>query len=181
MLDAPVRYDEPSGRAARRKRHVLYIAFTVIVSAVVVFGVLEALIGTPGYGIDSGTAHASAEGTSLAVRYAHATRGQLASPFEVTVRRDGGFDGPVTLAISRTYLDLFLTNGVSPSAESETSTADAVLMTFDPPPRATPWASLGMSSPSRARLFTSRDGFVSVVDATGAPVVTATFTTRVHV
>lgn len=181
MLDAPVRYDEPSGRAARRKRHVLYIAFTVIVSAVVVFGVLEALIGTPGYGIDSGTAHASAEGTSLAVRYAHATRGQLASPFEVTVRRDGGFDGRVTLAISRTYLDLFLTNGVSPSAESETSTADAVLMTFDPPPAGDTMGITWDVVAKPSSFFTSRDGFVSVVDATGAPVVTATFTTRVHV
>ena len=77
LLQAPVRYDEPSGRAAQRKRHTLYLFFTVIVSAVVLFGLLEALTRTPGYGIDSGTVHTSGNGTSLTVRYAHATRGQL--------------------------------------------------------------------------------------------------------
>lgn len=180
-LEAPIRYDLADGRAACAKRRVLYVVFAVVVSAIVLFGLVEAVTGAPGYGIDSATTRASSGDTSLAVRYARATRGQLTSPFEVTVRRAGGFDGPVTVAISRSYLDLFITNGVSPSADSETSTSDAVLMTFDTPPSGDTMSIRWDVVAKPSAFFASRDGFVTVVDASGSAVVSATFTTRVHV
>jgi hypothetical protein len=180
VLEVPVRYDSPAGLAARAKRHLLYTVFSVVVSAIVLFGLLEAVTGAPGYGIDSATARASSGSTSLAVRYAHATRGQLTSPFEVTVHHDGGFDGPITLAISRGYLDLFITNAVSPSAASETSTSDSVLMTFDAPPTGETMSVRWDVVAKPSSFFTSRDGFVRVVDSSGAAIVSASFTTRVH-
>ena len=96
------------------------------------------------------------------------------------MRREGGFDGPVTVAVSHDYLDLFISNGVSPAAASETSSADAVYLTFDPPPTgdtmSVAWDVVAKPTP----FFITRHGFVSVVDSTGASDLTARFETRVH-
>ena len=82
--------------------------------------------------------------------------------------------------MSRHYLDLFVTNAVSPSADAETGSADAVFMTFDPPPAGDTLSIDWDVVTKPASFFTSRGGFVSVVDSTGTPELTASFETRVH-
>jgi hypothetical protein len=73
-------------------------------------------------------------GLSVRLDYAVATRPGLATPWTLTVERPGGFDHPVVVATSASYLAAFDINGVSPQpAESTSSAGAAVVWTFAPP------------------------------------------------
>lgn len=181
QVSGPRRYDEPDSARSRRGRNALYIVFTVVVTAVVALALVEAIVGFPGFGIDTNTATASARGTTLRVRYAEVTRGQLASPFHVTVEHEGGFDGPVSLAVSSEYLDLFLTNDLSPAPTSETAEPDALLMTFDAPPHGDTLSVRWDLVAKPAAEFTTRTGTAAVLDDAGGTIVSVDFTTRVRV
>jgi hypothetical protein len=82
------------------------------------------------------TGRTSARGTGgleIRLAYAHTTRPGLASPWTLTVERDGGFDGPIHVATTASYLRAFDDNAVVPAPDSETSRGDTVVWTFDPP------------------------------------------------
>ena len=83
------------------------------------------------------TGHTSARGTDgLEVRldYARTTRPGLSSPWTLTVERRGGFDGPIHVATTDSYLRAFDNNAIAPDPDSQTSRGDTVVWTFDPPP-----------------------------------------------
>jgi hypothetical protein len=77
---------------------------------------------------------ASAQGYELETEYAVVSRPGLATPWAVTVRHPGGFDGPVTIAVSSDYLEMFDENGLDPDAAAATADADYVYWEFEPPP-----------------------------------------------
>jgi hypothetical protein len=109
-------------------------------------------------GVRSRTVHASARDGSvtLDVHYAQVARAGLDVPFEVTVRRAGGFDDDIVLTISKSYLDLFDLNSQ------------------DPPPGDTFVLSLDMQV--QGGRHWGRAGAVSVVED-GRPVARAAFKT----
>ena len=166
VIDQAVRYDTSEGLGKSRRRGALYIAFVVIVAAVIGSTIVEAGTGIPLYGISTRTARASAAGVELKVRYPRVTRGGLDSAMHVTVRRPRGFDGPVTLEIS-----LFVTNDVTPQPSSESNSGHTLLMTFDPTGGDTFSADFDLSA-RPAGWFESRAGTVSfAADRSGSDVV----------
>jgi hypothetical protein len=181
VLDQPLHFDaDENGARALRARRITTTLFTGVVSLIVVVALLEVFVDVPGYGIDTATTSASSGGTTVTVRFARATRGQLVTPLDVNVERTGGFQGPITLTMSSDYLDLFISNDLSPSPSSETSTATALVMTFDPPASGdvldVRWDVVAKPS----GWFAFRVGHVAVLGDDGTPVLTVSFRTSVR-
>jgi hypothetical protein len=121
---------------------------------------------------------ATAEGTSLAVRYPAVTRPALASPFEIVVTRPGGFQGQqVEVTVDTDYVELWDLNGIFPAPAEETATADEVHWTFDPPDGDT------LRIVYEARIEPARQegatGHVAVLDDDGTELVAVDADTRI--
>jgi len=174
-----VRYDRDGGEAAAHKRRALYITFNTIVTLVVALAVFEALVGSSVYGVDTTTTRATRGGTQVAVSHPTVTRGQLATPLEITVSRAGGFTEPIVLTITADYLSLFLSQGPDPDPNSSTATADDLILTFDPPPGDTFVVSWNLQAKA-VGTFTTATAHVAVVDGEQRPVVAVDFDTKVR-
>ena len=61
-------------------------------------------------------------------------RGGLDVPWEVTVTRQGGFDGPITLALDGGYLDIYETQAFHPEPSAGMRDGGTLFLEFDPPP-----------------------------------------------
>lgn len=110
-------------RRARTFRRICIVAITAVV--------LLGLSGT--LGVRTGSVTDSADGWDLTVRYGRVTRPALATVWEIEVSKEGGFPGPVELATTADYLDLFDENGLSPEPSSEVVDGDMIVWEFDPP------------------------------------------------
>lgn len=84
-------------------------------------------------GVRTVTVSTSADGVDLTLRHAAVTRAGLSTPYHLEVVRPGGFDGPVTLAVSRAFFDRFDFQNFYPNPSSETADAEYVVYEFDPP------------------------------------------------
>jgi len=128
-----VRCDGTAGELFYRRRRLLYLASTVVLTLIVASAVLEKVSRLPLYGVTHRRITAAVKGTELTVWYPRVTRGQLDSPLTATVRRSSGFDGPVTIEISKPYLAQFPERRVTPMPTSEEVHGDALVLTFDKP------------------------------------------------
>jgi hypothetical protein len=119
--------DEQSSRQTRT---------SVVVRRVVLsFFLLFVVAGAVGLlGVHSTTASSSESGWTLELEYAQVARGGLDVPWEVTVVREGGFDGPVTLALDGDYLDIYETQAFHPEPSASMRDATTLYLEFDPPP-----------------------------------------------
>jgi hypothetical protein len=86
------------------------------------------------FGVRSSEATASNAGWTVSVTYAAVARAGLDVPWTVTVRRDGGFTGPITVAVTADYFDIYEEQGLDPAPATETADAERLYWTFDPPP-----------------------------------------------
>lgn len=86
------------------------------------------------FGVRSSEATASAGGWTVSVTHASVARAGLDVPWTVTVRREGGFTGPVTLAVTADYFDIYEEQGLDPAPDTETSDGERLYWTFEPPP-----------------------------------------------
>lgn len=102
-------------------------AFLALLVLVLVAGVSGRL------GVRTERREASEGSWTVGLTYAAVARAGLDVPFEVTVHREGGFDGPVTLALTGDYLDIFETQGFTPEPSATTRGVDRVYLEFDPP------------------------------------------------
>jgi hypothetical protein len=116
--------DAADNRRGRLIRH-LGIALLLLV---VLFGAVG------GFGVRSTHGTARGGGYTLDVTYAAVSRAGLDTPWQVLVTHPGGFDGPITLATTVTYFDIFESQGLVPQASAETASGGSVYQTFDPPP-----------------------------------------------
>jgi hypothetical protein len=161
---------EPTGldrlrraRAGRRALLAVLVAVLVLAAANVLGPRVGAVTGTGG-------------GYRLAVTYAEVSRPGLATPWGIEVSHEGGFDGPIRIATSRTYLHLFDYNVIHPQPAKETGTPDLVVWEFDPPPGQTFRVSFdGRLEPTE---HLSQRASTSVLEG-DVPVVTVHYTTRV--
>ena len=128
----PVDYSS-SDASVRRKRRALYGTFTAVVSLIVALAVLEALTGVPVYGVTTDEVSQRGATVDLTVHYPRVTRGQLDSPLQVQLTSPSGFAGPVVLAISSAYFDLFNVTAIRPQPTSELLDDETWTLTFDPP------------------------------------------------
>ena len=71
---------------------------------------------------------------SVSLTHASVARAGLDVPWQVTVRRVGGFDEPVTLAVTGDYLDVYETQGFAPEPSAATRDGQVLYLEFDPPP-----------------------------------------------
>ena len=85
-------------------------------------------------GVHSTTQPGSGGGYEVTVEYAAVARAGLDVPWKVQVRRAGGFDGPVTLAVTADYFDIYEEQGLDPQPTAESSDGTYLYWTFDPPP-----------------------------------------------
>jgi hypothetical protein len=85
-------------------------------------------------GPHTSTRQASGGGYDLKVVYPAVTRPGLAIRWIVFVHRRGGFDGPIQLATTATYFNLFDFADLDPDPSAQTTSADLSIWEFDPPP-----------------------------------------------
>lgn len=116
------------------RRRLLHRVVGGLLALIMVLAVLDGLDALNTLGPDERHVTASGGGFELDVEYPSLTRPALASVFRIAVRRDGGFDEPVQVAVSREYLEAWDLNGVLPGPAAETSLGEWVVWEFDPPP-----------------------------------------------
>jgi hypothetical protein len=116
------------------RRRLLHRVVGGLLALVMVLAVLDGLDALNTLGPDERRVSASGGGFELEVEYPSVSRPALASVFRIAVRRAGGFDEPVQVAVSRTYLEAWDLNGVLPGPAAETSMGAWIVWEFDPPP-----------------------------------------------
>jgi hypothetical protein len=116
----------PESRQLRRAR-LARRAFLAIVFLVVAAGAAGV------FGVRSATRSASGDGQTLTVVYPAVARPGLAVPYGFDLVRPGGFDGPVTVAVSESYLRALDQNATDPEPSSATADGQVVEWEFDPP------------------------------------------------
>jgi hypothetical protein len=172
-LTHPARDDGPKQMRVRR---VSYLVGTILFTAIVATAVTDRLGWTEATGVSAHTASAAHDGYDLEVRYPAVTRPAVASPFDIRVEHDGGFDEPIQIAVSWPWLEMWDENSWYPAPSSAYGDDGQYVMEFDPPPgdvlRVIYDARIQPTQQS------GRDGFVSVLEDDIA-VVTVPFHTRV--
>jgi hypothetical protein len=176
-LEPVVHLDEASGAVARRKRRALYLCTTVVLSVLMFAALFDWLTDVAVFGVEDETVRASGGGFDLEVNYASLSRPALATPLDIIVTRPGGFDEPLTLALTGTYFDIWDENALSPQPDAETSDAERLLLTFEPPANSDTMRISydGRVEPTAQR---GRRGAVAIVDENDDEIVTASFRTR---
>jgi hypothetical protein len=124
---------EPDTEQTLVKRRALYAATTITLSVIMGLGIVDAIGWFDAYGVDTATVQAEGGGYRLEVEFPSVSRPALASPFEITVTRAAGFDGPITVAVSRDYLAMWDENGLVPAPAGERTAGEMVHWEFDPP------------------------------------------------
>ncbi|HEX4906221.1 MAG TPA: hypothetical protein VFU93_12275 [Acidimicrobiales bacterium] len=167
------------GRSRIRHRRAASWLTGLVLFAVMASAAVDAIPGVDIWGVDDERLTAtSASGAELVVRYPTVTRPALASPFEITVERPGGFENDVEIAIDVEYLELWDLNGIYPSPAEERSDGDRIIWTFDAPDGESFLVSYDARIEPGAQLE-EREGAVSFLEP-GEPELTIRFATKVR-
>ena len=169
--------DEPASPATYRRRRATYTVTTVVLVLLLGAAVLDGLHVIDAYGPDDSHARASGGGYDLDVRYPTVSRPALATPFQIEVRRAGGFDGPVEVAITFEYLSMWDENGLDPDPSGATTSGDWLVWEFDPPDGET--LSIDFDARIEPAAQRGEHGRVAVMED-GEPVVEVSFETDVR-
>jgi hypothetical protein len=162
----------PDLRSIRRGRFGRRV-FTVVLVVFLGLGLLGM------YGVRTGSTEARGGGYEITVTYTKITRPGLATPWSVEIRHPGGFgEETITVATLSSYFDAFDENGLDPDPAQSTSDGERSIWKFDPPPGDVMTVSLDARIEPGVQL-TRLKGEVSVLDPSGADVVTARFRTVV--
>lgn len=102
-------------------------AFLVALLGFVIAGLLGFL------GVRVTTSTAEEEGWRVEVEHASISRTGIDTPWQVTVRREGGFDRELTLAVTGDYFDIFETQGFTPEPAESTRDGEMLYLTFTAP------------------------------------------------
>lgn len=103
-------------------------------AAVLVLVLLFVLAGLTGLlGVKTATSTATSGDLTVEVTYPSRARPALAIPFSITVTRQGGFDGPIEVAMTTSYLAAFDENGLNPDPDSATTNGENTIWTFERP------------------------------------------------
>jgi hypothetical protein len=102
----------------------------------IVLGILSVfiLLGASSLlGAHTSTRQVSGGGYDLKLVYPAVTRPGLAVRWILFVHRAGGFQGPVQVATTSTYFNLFDFNNLDPVPSKQTTSTDLSIWEFDPP------------------------------------------------
>lgn len=175
-FEAAVRIDGDEGRPVHRRRRASYTACTIAVVVVLGLAVVDGLDLVDVVGVDTAHVRASGGGYDLDVTYGTVSRSGLATPFEIEIRRDGGFDGPISVAVDAEYLSVWDENGLDPDPASATADESSLIWEFEPPDGEVLVVSFDARIEPAAQR--GRSGSVAVLED-GEPVTSVSFTTRV--
>jgi hypothetical protein len=118
---------ETNMAVVRRSRNLRRVLLAVLAAFVVA--------GASGFlGARTTSVSASGSGYHLTVFYPAVTRPGLAVRWVVIVGKSGGFDGPIQIATTSTYFNLFDFNNLDPTPSEAITTGVVSIWTFDPPP-----------------------------------------------
>ena len=159
-------------------RRPAYAATTVALTGLLLLAVVDAATPVAVFGVSSTTARADGDGLELAVTYGEVSRPALATPFDIEVRRAGGFDEPVRVAVDHDYLRMWDENGLSPAPSAETVMGPWLVWEFDPPIGDTLLVTYDARIEPAAQ--SGRAGSVAILDPDDRPVVQVDFTTHVR-
>lgn len=124
--------------------------------------VLAGLLGV--FGERTSITRSEVDGSSLEIEYASRSRGGLPAPFDATLQRRGGFDAPIVVRMSSSWLSALDENGFDPDPSAATAGEGFVQWTFDPPPGDTLTISIDARfEPGR---FGRVNGWMEIVDPT---------------
>ncbi|MCA1982274.1 hypothetical protein [Nocardioides nematodiphilus] len=157
--------DKKQPRAAWGRRGFLGLMLVFVLLAL--FGFL---------GMRQHTVSATGGGYRLELRYASIARAGQDVPWELTITRDGGFDGPVTIETTSAYFDIFESQGITPEPSKETAGGTWDRMTFDPPDGDT--LVIGLDIYVQPASQQGRSGTARVLGPDGTPVASVDFRTR---
>jgi hypothetical protein len=130
-------------------------AALALVACVVLAGVAGLL------GVRTETVEAGGSGYTISLDYPRSARAGLDVVWTATISRQGGFEGPVTLAVTGDYFDIFETQGLFPEPDSQTRDADSLYLTFAKPPNDTLVVSYDAYVQPASQI--GRDGTLAVV------------------
>lgn len=128
-----VELDRPDSAPVIRRRRWVHRATIAALVAVLGLAVLDGLDVVDAYGVDTETTFVDTPDGRLVVQHPTVTRPALATPFRVRVEQPGGFDAPITIAVSRPWIEMWDENGLYPSPSAETGDPEWVVWEFDPP------------------------------------------------
>lgn len=86
------------------------------------------------FGVRTGTVSASSGGYRLEIVYPRITRSALPMTWQLTLSREGGFQGQVRIATTIGYFELFDLSWLHPAPTEERSAGDRTVWIYDPPP-----------------------------------------------
>lgn len=115
--------DQPRSRLARVCSRAFLALLFVICSA----GAIGLLGG------HTSTATSAGSGYAMHLSYPGTARPGLDTFWELRVSHQGGFRGPITIAVTGSYYDLFETQGFYPTPMATTRSGSDVYMKFSPP------------------------------------------------
>jgi hypothetical protein len=98
--------------------------FLVLLACFVASGLIGVL------GVHTSSAHNRANGYAVSLEYPRTARAGLDVAWQATVTRDGGFSGPVELAVTADYFDIYETQGFFPEPDSQTRDGTTLYLTF---------------------------------------------------
>ena len=157
--------------AYQRREHLFRVVFAVVLAAFLI----AALVGV--FGVRTATASASGDGYEMSVRYGRVTRPGLATPWEVEVVAESGFDGPIVIETDADYFDLFDENGLDPEPTSSISEGDKIQWEFDPPEGSR--FVLSFDARIEPAVHRGRTATTSLLDEEGNVIVSVDYTTTV--
>jgi len=137
--------------------------------------VLAGLAGV--FGTKTGSVAAERGGYSLHLDYAATGRRGVPVEWRLSIRRAGGFGGPVKVAVPIDYLDRLDINDIQPAPSQSTTSGDDVVWSFDAPLGDELTVSLD-AEVDPAAPGGSVHGSASVLES-DRPVATVDYTTRV--
>ena len=85
-------------------------------------------------GVHTSSADTRANGYSVSLDYPRTARAGLDVAWQATVTRERGFTGPVELAVTADYFDIYETQGFFPEPDSQTRDGATLYLTFTTPP-----------------------------------------------
>lgn len=158
-------------------RRIAYGVSYLLLTGVVASAVLDGTSEIDVWGVSTDRVRASGGGYELEVRYPTVTRPALATPFDIVVRRESGFVGPVDVALDPDWLAMWDFQALYPEPSSQVATPTEVIMTFDPPDGDE--LRIFLDARIQPAQQSGRDGFVALVDQSRT-VAIVTFNTAVR-
>ena len=102
--------------------------------AALALALVGALLGALGDRTERTTATSDDGRWTLSLLHASLSRAGIDVPWEVTITREGGFEGPVVLGVTGSYFDLYETQGFRPEPAASYRDDGTLFLEFEPPP-----------------------------------------------